>query len=134
MGLLSLAIWTPIAFGLVLLALGRDEQARAVRWVALIGAVVSFLVTIPLYTQFDISTAAMQFVENAAWIDRFNVKYHLGVDGISVWFVLLTAFINVMFALDTFILHHLFQFIAIIAIKITPADAPRARTANPSPR
>nr|WP_295775697.1 NADH-quinone oxidoreductase subunit M [Rhodoferax sp.] len=96
MGLLSLAIWTPIAFGLVLLALGRDEQAKAVRWVALIGAVVSFLVTIPLYTQFDTSTAAMQFVENAAWIDRFNVKYHLGVDGISLWFVLLTAFINVV--------------------------------------
>jgi NADH-quinone oxidoreductase subunit M len=96
MGLLSLAIWTPIAFGLVLLALGRDEQAKAVRWVALIGAVVSFLVTIPLYTQFDTSTAAMQFVENAAWIDRFNVKYHLGVDGISVWFVVLTAFINVI--------------------------------------
>ncbi len=96
MGLLSLAIWTPIAFGLVLLALGRDEQARAVRWLALVGALVSFLVTLPLYTQFDTSTAAMQFVENGAWIDRFNVKYHLGVDGISLWFVLLTAFINVI--------------------------------------
>lgn len=96
MGLLSLAIWTPIAFGLVLLALGRDEQAGAVRWLALVGAVVSFLVTLPLYTQFDTSTAAMQFVENVAWIDRFNVKYHLGVDGISLWFVLLTAFINVI--------------------------------------
>jgi NADH-quinone oxidoreductase subunit M len=96
MGLLSLAIWTPIAFGLVLLALGRDEQAKAVRWLALVGAVVSFLVTLPLYAQFDTSTAAMQFVENAAWIDRFNVKYHLGVDGISLWFVLLTAFINVI--------------------------------------
>lgn len=96
MGLLSLAIWTPIAFGLVLLALGRDEQARAVRWLALVGAVVSFLVTLPLYAQFDTSTAAMQFVEKATWIDRFNVKYHLGVDGISLWFVLLTAFINVI--------------------------------------
>ncbi|MES2583867.1 MAG: NADH-quinone oxidoreductase subunit M [Pseudomonadota bacterium] len=96
MGLLSWAIWTPIAFGLVLLALGRDEQARAVRWLALVGAVVSFLVTLPLYAQFDTSTAAMQFVENTAWIDRFNVKYHLGVDGISLWFVLLTAFINVI--------------------------------------
>jgi NADH-quinone oxidoreductase subunit M len=96
MGLLSLAIWTPIAFGIVLLALGRDEQATAVRWIALIGAVVSFLITIPLYTQFDTTTAAMQFVENASWIDRFNVKYHVGVDGISLWFVLLTAFINVI--------------------------------------
>ena len=90
MGLLSLAIWTPIAFGVVLLALGRDEQAGVVRWLALVGAVVSFLVTLPLYSGFKIDTAAMQFVENAVWIERFNVNYHLGVDGISLWFVLLT--------------------------------------------
>lgn len=96
MGLLSLAIWTPILFGVVLLALGRDEQARAVRWVALVGAVVSLLVTLPLYGGFKLDTAAMQFVENAVWIERFNVNYHLGVDGISLWFVLLTAFMNVV--------------------------------------
>ena len=96
MGLLSLAIWTPITFGVVLLALGRDEQARTVRWVALIGALVSFLVTLPLYDGFKLGTAAMQFVEKAPWIERFNVNYHLGVDGISLWFVILTAFINVV--------------------------------------
>ena len=96
MGLLSLAIWTPIAFGVVLLALGRDEQAKVVRWVALVGALVSFLVTLPLYGQFDTTTAAMQFVEKTPWIERFNVNYHIGVDGISFWFVLLTAFINVV--------------------------------------
>ncbi len=96
MGLLSLAIWTPIAFGVVLLALGRDEQAGVVRWLALVGAVVSFLVTLPLYGGFRIDTADMQFVEKAVWIERFNVNYHLGVDGISLWFVLLTAFINVV--------------------------------------
>jgi len=96
MGLLSLAIWTPIAFGVVLLALGRDDQARAVRWLALIGSVVSFLVTLPLYSGFQLGTSAMQFVEKASWIERFNVNYALGVDGISLWFVLLTAFINVI--------------------------------------
>jgi len=96
MGLLSLAIWTPIVFGVVLLALGRDEQAPAVRWIALIGALVSFLVTLPLYDGFQLGTAAMQFVEKMPWIERFNVHYHLGVDGISLWFVLLTAFINVI--------------------------------------
>jgi NADH-quinone oxidoreductase subunit M len=96
MGLLSLAIWTPIFFGVVLLALGRDEQAPSVRWIALIGALVSFLVTLPLYSGFEVGTAAMQFVEKAAWIDRFDINYHLGVDGISLWFVLLTAFINVV--------------------------------------
>ena len=96
MGLLSLAIWTPIFFGVVLLALGRDDQARSVRWIALIGALVSFLVTLPLYEGFKLDTSAMQFVEKGSWIARFNVNYHIGVDGISLWFVLLTAFINVV--------------------------------------
>ncbi len=96
MGLLSLAIWMPIAFGVVLLALGRDEHARVVRWVALIGALASFLVTLPLYTGFQLGTAEMQFVEKMPWMERFNVFYHLGVDGISFWFVLLTAFITVV--------------------------------------
>ena len=96
MGLLSLAIWTPIAFGVLLLALGRDEHARAVRWLALVGALIGFAVTLPLYGGFEVDTAAMQFVEKAAWIDRFNINYHLGVDGISFWFVPLTAFITVI--------------------------------------
>jgi NADH-quinone oxidoreductase subunit M len=96
MGLLSLAIWMPIAFGVVLLALGRDSQARAVRWLALVGSIASFLITLPLYSGFQLGTSAMQFVEKATWIERFNVHYHLGVDGISLWLVLLTAFINVI--------------------------------------
>ena len=96
MGLLSLAIWTPIVFGLMLLALGRDEQAPMVRWVALIGALLSFLLTLPLYQGFELGTADMQFEEQMAWIPRFNVNYHLGLDGISLWFVLLTAFINLV--------------------------------------
>ncbi len=96
MGLLSLAIWLPIACGVLLLAIGRDDKADAVRWVALIGSLVSFLVTLPLIAGFDTSTAAMQFTETLPWIERFNVKYALGVDGLSVWFVPLTAFITVI--------------------------------------
>lgn len=96
MGLLSLAIWMPIGFGIVLLALGRDDQAKVVRWIALIGALASLLVTVPIYTGFSPDTAAMQLVEKALWIDRFNVFYHLGVDGISLWFIPLTAFITVI--------------------------------------
>ncbi len=96
MGLLSLAIWMPIAFGVLLLVLGRDDQARTVRWVALVGAIASFLVTLPLYTGFALGTAEMQFVEKLVWMERFNVHYHLGLDGISFWFVPLTAFINVI--------------------------------------
>ena len=96
MGLLSVAIWLPILLGGVLLALGRDEHAGAVRWLALIGAMVAFLVTLPLISGFDVTSAAMQFQEKQAWIERFKANYHLGVDGISVWFVPLTAFITVI--------------------------------------
>ena len=96
MGLLSLAIWTPIVFGVLLLALGREEQVRAVRWLALIGSMIGLAVTLPLYQGFDNTTAAAQFVEKALWIERFNVNYHLGVDGLSFWFVPLTAFITVI--------------------------------------
>ncbi|MCO4088818.1 MAG: NADH-quinone oxidoreductase subunit M [Limnohabitans sp.] len=96
MGLLSLAIWMPIAFGVVLLAFGRDSQAGAVRWLALVGAIASLLVTLPLISGFQLGTSEMQFVEKASWIERFNVHYHLGVDGISLWLIPLTAFINVV--------------------------------------
>ena len=96
MGILSLAIWTPICFGVLLLAFGRDEHAKAVRWLALLGAFVSFVMTLPLYAGFDNTSAAMQFVENLPWIERFNMHYHLGVDGISLWFVLLTSFITLV--------------------------------------
>ena len=96
MGLLSLAIWTPIFFGVVLLAFGNDQHAKVVRWIALMGSLVSLAVTVPLYSRFELGTSAMQFVEKASWIERFNVFYHLGLDGLSLWFVLLTAFITVI--------------------------------------
>jgi NADH-quinone oxidoreductase subunit M len=99
MGLLSAAIWLPIAVGVLLFAVGHDGNARAVRWVALIGSILSLLVTLPLISGFDTHTATMQFEENMAWIERFNVRYHLGVDGISMWFVPLTAFMTVMVVL-----------------------------------
>ena len=96
MGLLSLAIWVPIAFGTLLLALGRAEHARMVRWLSLIGALLGLAVTLPLMGGFDNGSAAAQFVEKSMWIERFNVYYHLGVDGIAFWFVPLTAFITVI--------------------------------------
>jgi len=96
MGLLSLAIWLPVAFGVLLLAIGNDRNAGVVRAIALVGAVVAFAVTLPLISGFDTTTAAMQFQEKLPWIARFNVNYHLGVDGLSLWFVPLTAFITVV--------------------------------------
>ncbi|MGY6270197.1 NADH-quinone oxidoreductase subunit M [Achromobacter denitrificans] len=96
---LTLAIFVPIVFGLLVLAVGRDDRPGLTRGLSLIGAIAGFLVTIPLYTGFDSSTAAMQFVEKASWIEAFNVNYHLGIDGISMWFVLLTAFITIIVVL-----------------------------------
>ncbi|MFN7695866.1 MAG: NADH-quinone oxidoreductase subunit M [Burkholderiales bacterium] len=93
---LSLSIWLPVLSGLLLLALGKPQQAGLVRWLALLAAVASFLVTLPLITGFQLGTPVMQFVENYSWIERFNIRYALGVDGISVWFVVLTAFITII--------------------------------------
>jgi NADH-quinone oxidoreductase subunit M len=93
---LSLAIWVPIAAGLAVLAVGRDRDASAARWIALAGALAGFVVTLPLFFHFDASTSAMQFAERREWIPRFDVWYHLGVDGISVLFVVLNAFMTLL--------------------------------------
>jgi NADH-quinone oxidoreductase subunit M len=96
--LLSLAIWVPIAAGLLVLVAGidagDDSKAPLQRTLALVGALGGFLVTIPLYAGFAMQNAGMQFVERLAWIPRFNISYHLGVDGISMLFLLLNSFIT----------------------------------------
>ena len=96
MPFLSLAIWVPIIGGLLVLATGSDRNAPMARSLALLVSVVGFLVTIPLYTGFDTATSNMQFVEQASWIPAFNISYYLGVDGLSVLFVLLNSFITVL--------------------------------------
>jgi NADH-quinone oxidoreductase subunit M len=91
-----LTIWVPIAFGIVVLFLHRDHQKLAARTVALVGSILGLLVTIPLWVGFDNSTAAMQFVERSVWIPRYNIHYALGVDGISMLFVLLNSFTTIL--------------------------------------
>jgi len=93
--LLSLAIWMPIIGGLVVLAIGSNRNGVA-RPAALVAALLGFLVTIPLYVGFDASKSAMQFIELSPWIPRFFINYYLGVDGISVLFILLNSFITVL--------------------------------------
>jgi NADH-quinone oxidoreductase subunit M len=95
---LSLTIWIPILFGLVVLVF-NDRHAAQVRRISLIGAVLGLAVSLPLYAGFNMQTSAMQFVELSPWIPRFNIKYHLGVDGISVLFILLNSFITVLVVL-----------------------------------
>ena len=93
---LSLAIWVPIAFGAMVLAVGSDSRAHLVRVLSLLGAVVSLLVTLPVVSHFDPAAHGMQLVEKSDWIARFNVSYYLGIDGLSLWFLPLTAFITVI--------------------------------------
>ena len=97
--ILSLAIWVPIFSGCVVLLTGSDRNSPLARALALLGALAGLLVTLPLYAGFDTTTPAMQFVELLPWIRRFNINYHLGVDGISMLFVILNSFITVIVVL-----------------------------------
>ena len=99
MGLLSLVIWTPILAGAVLLAFSDERYVNFVRWAALLAAIVSFALTLALYFGFQTHVAEMQFVENVPWIPGINSNYHIGIDGISLWFVVMTAFITMLVVL-----------------------------------
>jgi len=98
-GLLSTLIWLPIVGGFIVLMTGRDETARrpgfpVERWLSLAIAVLTFIISLTLYTDFDAPTAAMQFIERMPWISEFNVEYFLGVDGFSMPLIILTTFLT----------------------------------------
>jgi NADH-quinone oxidoreductase subunit M len=93
---LSLAVWVPIVAGLAVLAVSRDRDAGIARWIALIGALAGFVVTLPLWIHFDHSTSSMQFVERSDWIPRFGIHYYMGIDGISMLFVLLNSLMTLL--------------------------------------
>jgi len=97
--LLSLLIWVPILGGFFVLATGNDQHAQANRWVALVFALITLALCIPLYLNFDTTSWQLQFVENKDWIPALNVRYALGVDGISILFILLTSFTNIIIIL-----------------------------------
>jgi NADH-quinone oxidoreductase subunit M len=97
--ILSYSIWVPILAGVLVLATGNDKNANVSRWLALLGSIVSFLVTLPLWTRFDRNDGGFQFQEGANWIPAFNIHYHLGVDGIAMPLILLTSFTTVIVVL-----------------------------------
>ncbi len=88
---LSSSIWVPILAGIVVLLLGSDKKPNFTRWLALVGGLLAFIVTFPLYRQFNYADGGFQFQEMARWIPAFNVNYHLGVDGIAAPLILLTS-------------------------------------------
>ncbi len=94
--LLSLAIWIPMVAGVIVLATGSDRNAGLARVLALVGALLGFLVTLPLYIGFNPLAGGFQFVELSPWIETFNVNYHLGIDGISLLLILLNSFTTVL--------------------------------------
>lgn len=94
--ILSVSIWLPVLAGIVVLLLGSDRRACLTRWLALAGSLVSLLVTLPLYTQFNYAEGGFQFQELSEWIPAFNIHYHLGVDGFAVPLILLTALTTVI--------------------------------------
>ena len=117
MGLLSVVMWTPIFAGCVLLAFSGQRYQRFVRWWALLWALADFALSLLLYVRFSNAEAGMQFVENVPWIPSINVNYHIGVDGISLWLILLNTFITVLAVLASWnIEERLNQFMAAILV------------------
>ncbi len=94
--LLSILIWLPIIGGAGVLFFSKPEQASIARWLSLGISLLVLVLSIPLWTGFDTTTAAMQFVEKAEWISRFSVHYHLGVDGIAMPLILLTTLLTLI--------------------------------------
>ena len=94
--LLSVLIWFPVVGGVLVLAVSDDRNADRARWTALGVSVATFLLSIPLWSRFDRTSADMQFVERTPWIERFQIEYFLGVDGISVPLVLLTTLLTMV--------------------------------------
>ena len=93
---LSFAIWMPVIAGVIVLLLGNENKPNNTRWLALAGGIVSFLVTIPLYTHFNFGDGGFQFQEGFSWIPAFNINYHLGADGLAIPLILLTSFTTVI--------------------------------------
>ncbi|WP_058834933.1 NADH-quinone oxidoreductase subunit M [Luteimonas abyssi] len=93
--LLSLLIWLPILGGVLTLLCGNARPNTA-RWVALGFALLALVVSLPLLTGFDFANGGLQFIEHREWIPAYDIRYHLGADGISVALIVLTTITSVL--------------------------------------
>jgi len=93
--ILSLLIFFPVLGGILLLGIGK-ENVKGVKIMALVISLLEFVISLPLWFSFDKTTHHMQFVERHSWIRLFNIEYYLGIDGISVLFVLLSALVTIL--------------------------------------
>ncbi len=94
--LLSLLTFLPLLGALIILSVRGDDEVVAsnARWTALWTSLITFALSLILWVQFDKSTAEFQFVERLSWMPNFGLNYAMGVDGISVLFVLLSTFLT----------------------------------------
>ena len=132
--LLSVLIWLPIIGGLLVLATGNDRNPAMTFKLGIGFALATFGLSIPLYTGFDTATAAMQFVEQSMWVERYSIEYYLGVDGISMPLVLLSTFLTVivMIAAISSVKKRISQYIAAFLIMEGYIHrTPRGREATP---
>ena len=93
--ILSLIVWLPIVAGTAILFIS-DARAALGKTIALVAALVALLLTVVAISGFDATTAAMQFQEKTVWIEAFSIHYHLGVDGLSLPLIALTALTTVI--------------------------------------
>ena len=94
--ILSILIWLPILGGILILSTGGDRSAQLARKIALGFSAGTFLLSLSLYADFDMTTASMQFVERHMWIENLHIQYSLGVDGISMPLIILTTLLTVI--------------------------------------
>jgi len=91
--LLSIITFLPLVGALLLIAVPRRND-EAIKGLALAVSLVTFLVSLLLYAYYELGTATMQFTESLPWVAELGIRYQLGVDGISLWLVLLTTFLT----------------------------------------
>ena len=94
--ILSLVTFLPLAGAFIIMMVRGEEEvvARNARWTALWTSLITFALSLVLWVRFDKSSAEFQFVERVDWLPDFGVSYHMGVDGISVLFVLLSTLLT----------------------------------------
>lgn len=100
MGILSIVLWLPALGALALLALPRS-QVLGQRWLALIVALATFAASIPLFISFQPGDTGFQFVDHVVWVPSWGISYAVGLDGVSLWLVLLTTFLTPITLIST---------------------------------
>ncbi|MGE0001505.1 MAG: NuoM family protein [Fimbriimonadaceae bacterium] len=94
-GILTAQIAVPLA-GALALMLVPNQFGKAIRWLAMLFSIASFGVSLAVLSRFTGGTYQMQMTEAVSWIEPLGIHYRLGIDGVSLWLVILTTFLNII--------------------------------------